>query len=261
MSSIAEIFDLGGRVAVVTGAADGLGFEIGDAFAGAGACVVFSDIDEAKLERAVQSVRDRGGDAIAVKCDVTSEAEVETLFAATQSHFGQLDILVNNAGIADPEPARIHEYSSENWRKVQAVNLDGIFYCCRQALKLMLPNRSGKIINVASMWGLAGASSVFPIPAYNATKGAVVNLTRETALEYASDNVQVNALCPGFYRTGLAGGAYDNPDFVSAITAFTPMGRVAEASEIRGPAVFLASSASDYITGIALLTDGGCMAK
>ena len=118
-----------------------------------------------------------------------------------------------------------------------------------------------EIVNIASMWGLAGASSIFPVPAYNAAKGAVVNLTRELGLEYAQQGIQVNALCPGFYRTNLGGGGYEDAEFVRAITEFTPMGRVAEAVEIRGPALFLASSASDYMTGQTLVVDGGCMAK
>lgn len=119
----------------------------------------------------------------------------------------------------------------------------------------------GKTINNASIWGMAGASSVFPIHAYNAAKGAVVNLTREIGLEYARRNVQVNALCPGFYRTNLAGGAYQDADFVAAITAITPMGRVARAEEVRGPALFLASPASNYITGQTLVVDGGALAQ
>jgi NAD(P)-dependent dehydrogenase (short-subunit alcohol dehydrogenase family) len=109
------------------------------------------------------------------------------------------------------------------------------------------------------MWGLASSSSVFPAPAHNAAKGAVVNLTRELGLEYAKHGIQVNALCPGFYRTKL--GDYDDPGFISAVTAFIPMGRIAEAAEIKGPALFLASAASDYMTGQTLVTDGGCMAK
>lgn len=259
--TILDIFDLHGQVAVVTGGADGLGFEICQVLSEAGALIVCSDINELMIDNAVAALRDAGGEAIGVACDVTDEAQVKGLFAKAQDHFGQVDILVNNAGIADPEPARIHEYRTENWRKVMDVDLDGIFYCSREAIRLMLPRRKGKIINVASMWGLAGASSVFPIPAYNAAKGAVVNLTRELGLQYATDNIQVNALCPGFYRTRLANGAYDNADFVASITAFTPMGRVAEAEEIRGPALFLASSASDYITGTTVVADGGCMAK
>jgi NAD(P)-dependent dehydrogenase (short-subunit alcohol dehydrogenase family) len=126
---------------------------------------------------------------------------------------------------------------------------------------MMMRQNSGKVINIASMWGLVGASSVFPIPAYNSSKGAVVNLTRELALQYAPYNIQVNAICPGFFRTRLADGAYDDPNFVKAITDFTPMGRVAEAEEIKGTALYLASDASNYTTGLMMVTDGGCMAK
>jgi NAD(P)-dependent dehydrogenase (short-subunit alcohol dehydrogenase family) len=111
------------------------------------------------------------------------------------------------------------------------------------------------------MWGLAGSSSLFPALAYNAAKGAVVNLTRELGLEYARQGIQVNALCPGFYQTSLSRGAIDDPRVRAAITAFIPMGRIAEAAEIKGPALFLASAASDYMTGQTLVTDGGCLAK
>lgn len=261
MSSIPDMFNLGGKVAVITGGAVGLGLEIGQVLSEAGASIVCSDINPATIGAAVESIAALGSPALGVECDVADEGQVARLVEQAMARFGKIDILVNNAGIADPEPSRLHEYRTANWRRVLDIDLDGVFYCSREVLKVMLPRGGGKIINVASMWGLAGASSVFPIPAYNAAKGAVVNLTREMALEYASDNIQVNALCPGFYRTRLAGGAYDNPDFVAAVTAFTPMGRVAEAEEIRGPALFLASSASDYVTGTTLVADGGCMAK
>jgi gluconate 5-dehydrogenase len=125
----------------------------------------------------------------------------------------------------------------------------------------MFPNKRGKIINTASMWGLAGPSSVFPIPAYAATKGAVVNLTRELALQYAPHNIQINAICPGFFRTRISDGAFDDNGFVETVSAFTPMGRVAEAAEIKGTALYLASDASSFTTGLMLVTDGGCMAK
>ncbi|MDB5698034.1 MAG: 3-oxoacyl-(acyl-carrier-protein) reductase [Alphaproteobacteria bacterium] len=256
-----SLFDLAGQVAVVTGGASGLGREFCQVLAEAGAAVVCGDRDEPGAEKVASGLRGSGFEAFGHHCDVTDERSVAALFAEVDRRFGRLDILFANAGIADPVPARIHEYDTENWRKVLAVDLDGVFYSCREAIKLMLPRGRGKVINIASMWGLAGASSVFPVPAYNAAKGAVVNLTRELALEYAADNIQVNALCPGFYRTNLADGAYGDPDFVAAITAFTPMGRIAEAHEIRGPALFLASSASDFVTGITLVTDGGCMAK
>jgi NAD(P)-dependent dehydrogenase (short-subunit alcohol dehydrogenase family) len=153
----------------------------------------------------------------------------------------------------------LHDYATANWNRVVGVNLNGVFNTNRAALRQMVTQGSGKIINTASMWGLAGSSSVFPLPAYNATKGAVVNLTRELGLQYATQNIQINAICPGFFHTGL--GPFDDPEFMAAITSFTPMGRVANAAEIKGTALYLASSASNFVTGTALIIDGGCMAK
>jgi NAD(P)-dependent dehydrogenase (short-subunit alcohol dehydrogenase family) len=169
--------------------------------------------------------------------------------------------LFNNAGIADPQALLLHEYPTENWRAVLDVDLHGVFFCAREALKVMVRQQSGKIINIASIWGLAGSSSLFPALAYNAAKGAVVNLTRELGLEYARQGIQVNALCPGFYQTNLSRGAIDDPQARAAVTAFIPMDRIAEAAEIKGPALFLASAASDYMTGQTLVVDGGCLAK
>ena len=247
--TVNEIFDLSGKVVFVTGAAAGLGIEFAECVADAGADVVCADIDLEGAEKIAARVESLGRRALAVECDTTSIEQVEAAVAQTLSVFSKVDVLFNNAGIAGPSPARLHEYDADNWRRVLDVDLNGVFNCSKAVLGHMVRARSGKIVNVASMWGLAGSSSVFPIPAYNAAKGAVVNLTRELGLQYAADGIQVNALCPGFYRTRLAGGAYDDPDFVAAVTAFTPMGRVAEAAEIRGPALFLATSASDYMTG------------
>jgi len=184
---------------------------------------------------------------------------VAQAFAQADAEFGRLDILFNNAGIGDPEPKQLHEYPSDAWHRVVGINQHGVFYCAREALKRMLPKHRGKIINVASMWGLAGSSSVFPLPAYVATKGAVVNLTRELALQYAAQGINVNAICPGFFRTKL--GPFEDPAFLKAITDFTPAGRIAEAEEIKGTAVYLASAASDFVHGLMLVIDGGCLAK
>lgn len=254
-------FGVEGKVAFVTGAGSGLGIEFATIMAEAGADVICADIDLAAAEATARKVAGTGRAGLAQRCDVASEAEVRAAFASACQRFGRIDVLFNNAGIADPNPSPLHQFSTEDWMRVLDVDLHGVFFCAREALTIMVEQGSGKIINVASMWGMTGASSVFPIPAYNTAKGAVVNLTRELGLEYATDGIQVNALCPGFYRTRLAGGAYDNADFVAAVTAFTPMGRVAEAEEIRGPALFLASPASDYMTGQTLVVDGGCMAK
>ncbi len=256
-----RMFDLTGRVAVVTGAASGLGIVFCEAMGEAGADVVCSDIDKSGLAEVAERVKKLGRKALVIECDVSKEKDVVAMAAKTEKEFGRLDILFNNAGIADAEPAPLHEYKTENWLKVMEVDLHGVFFCAREALKIMVRQKSGKVINIASMWGMTGSSSIFPIPAYTAAKGAVVNLTRELALEYAPHNIQVNAICPGFYRTRLAGGAYDDLEFVAAITAFTPMNRVAEADEMKGTAVYLAAPASDYVTGLMLVADGGCMAK
>jgi NAD(P)-dependent dehydrogenase (short-subunit alcohol dehydrogenase family) len=254
-----HLFDLTGKVALVTGAGGGLGAEFAAVMAEAGADVVCADIDEAGARATAEEVTRIGRAGLVVRCDVTRHDEVVSMVEAATARFGQVDVLFNNAGIADPSPAPVHEFDLEGWHRVLDVDLNGVFYCAREVLRVMLPRGSGKIINVASMWGLAGGSSVFPVPAYNAAKGAVVNLTRELGLEYATRGIQVNALCPGFYRTGL--GNYDDPEFFAAVTTFTPMGRVAEAREIRGPALFLASPASDFMTGQILVVDGGCMGK
>lgn len=255
------MFRLNGKTAFITGAGGGLGVEFAEAMAEAGADVICADVDLAAAEATAKIAGAHGGKSLALHCDVSSEEGVRDAFTRAKEAFGKVDILFNNAGIADRVPARLHEYETGDWHSVIDVDLHGVFYCAREALKLMIHQGNGKIINVASIWGLAGASSVMPIPAYNTAKGAVVNLTRELGLQYAADGIQVNALCPGFYRTGISDGAYDDPEFVAALTAFTPMGRIAEASEIRGPALFLASAASDYMTGQTLVVDGGCLAK
>lgn len=259
--NVMKMFDLTGQVAVITGAGNGLGHQFAEAMAEAGADVVCADIDMVRNEATAARVEALGRKALSIRCDVTREADVAALFQSAEQVFGRVDIAFANAGIADLAPQPLHDYPTDNWNAVLAVNLQGVFYTDREALKIMVRQQRGKLINVASMWGLAGASSVAPIPAYNAAKGAVVNLTRELALEYATQNIQVNAICPGFFRTRLADGKYDDPEFVAAVTAFTPMGRVADASEIKGTALYLASGASSFTTGLMLVTDGGCMAK
>lgn len=252
------LFRLDDQVALVTGAASGLGVQFAEAMAEAGAHVVLADVDTVGLERTAETVRALDREALVLPTDVTDEEQVGAAFARAAAHFGRLDVLFNNAGVADPQPRLLHEYPTDVWRSVLAVDLEGVFLCAREALKRMVDQGSGKIVNVASMWGLAGSSSLFPAPAYNAAKGAVVNLTRELGLQYATSNIQVNALCPGFHATNL--GDHDEA-MTAAVEAFIPMGRMADAAEIKGPALFLASAASSYMTGQTLVVDGGCLAK
>jgi NAD(P)-dependent dehydrogenase (short-subunit alcohol dehydrogenase family) len=261
--SFPQPFNLDGKVAIVTGAAGGLGVAFAEAMAEAGADVVCADINPQGLEETVGKITKIGRKAVAVICDVSKEADVVRMVKETVDTFGRLDILFNNAGIADPRlsgaPMLMHEYATEWWNGVLAIDLQGVFYCSREALKIMVKQKSGKIINIASIWGLAGSSSIMPIPAYTAAKGAVVNLTRELGLEYAAMGINVNAICPGFYVTNL--GGYDNPEFVKAATEFTPIKKLAYPHDIKGIAIFLASQASDYICGQMIVADGGISAK
>lgn len=253
-------FNLDGRVALVTGAANGLGVAFAEAMAEAGAAVACADIDGEGLKKTVKKMEEIGRKALAVICDVSKEEEVQRMMKATVEAFGRLDILFNNAGIAEEMPKPLHEYTTEEWNRILAVDLQGVFFCAREGLKIMVKQKSGKIINIASIYGLAGSSSIMPIPAYAAAKGAVVNLTRELGLEYAPLGINVNAICPGFYRTKLGGGS-DDPDFVKAVREFVPMGKMAEPEDLKGTAIYLASSASDYMCGQMIVTDGGILAK
>lgn len=257
--SAATIFSVKGKVAFVTGAGSGLGRAMAEAMAENGADVACFDLNAEGLEETRRLCEAAGARVLTFADDVSDEGAVDSAVEQTVAEFGRLDIAFANAGIGDPEPGLLHEYDTANWKKVVDINLNGVFYTDRAALRQMMKQGRGKIINTASMWGLAGASSVFPIPAYNATKGGVVNLTRELGLQYATHNIQVNAICPGFFRTAL--GPYEDNEFMAATTGFTPMGRVAAASEIKGTALYLASSASDFVTGSMLVIDGGCMAK
>ena len=163
----------------------------------AGAGVACADIDLEPARAAAAVVEGLGRRGAAIGCDVTVEAGVAAMVTRTVEVLGRLDIVFSNAGIAGPQALLLHEYPTADWRAVLDVDLDGVFFCAREALKVMVRQQSGKIINIASMWGLAGSSSLFPALAYNAAKGAVVNLTRELGLEYARQGIQVNALCPG----------------------------------------------------------------
>lgn len=258
-TALPALFDLTGRVAVVTGAGGGLGREFAHALAAAGARVACTDLDGTAAKQTADALRDRGATALDLELDVTEEAAVDEAFGRVDRELGGFDVLVNNAGIGDPRSVPLHRVRTADWQRVLDVDLGGVFLCSRAALRIMAERRAGKIVNVASMFGLTGAR-ISPIPAYSAAKGAVVNLTRELGLQYASSGIQVNALCPGFVRTGLSGGVYSDPDFLARLTAQVPMGRIAEPAELAGALLLLSTAASDYMTGQTLVIDGGCNA-
>ena len=245
MSDPLAEFRLDGDVAVVTGGASGIGRVVADAFAAVGARVVSFDLAAA------------GEDAYPV--DVADEGQVKAAFAKVVARHGRLDILFNNAGIAIRHPTT--ELTLEDWNKVVAVNLTGVFLCAREAARHMLATgQGGRIVNTASIMGFSGGG-LYPNISYQATKGAVVNMTRALAVEWAGRNIRVNAIAPTWVRTPLTRFITEKPELVQRIEQMTPMGRLAEPGEIVGAVLFLASRASAMVTGHVLAIDGGFLAQ
>jgi NAD(P)-dependent dehydrogenase (short-subunit alcohol dehydrogenase family) len=253
-----DLFDLEGKVAIVTGAGYGLGRAFSEALAEYGADIVVADIDLDSAKETVEIIKkDYGRDAIAVKVDVSKSNEVREMVEKTIDRFRKIDILVNNAGIAGtPLPA--HELPEDDWNSIVSVNLTGVFLCAKEVLKVMINQRSGKVINIASIWGVVGSSSIIPLPGYTATKGAVVNLTRELALEYYKYGINVNCIAPGFYAgTKLGGGMGAHPEFVEKATKLIPHGNMGEPDDLKGTVIYLSSKASDSVNGLILIADHG----
>jgi NAD(P)-dependent dehydrogenase (short-subunit alcohol dehydrogenase family) len=238
-------FRLDGDVAVVTGGASGIGRVVASALAAVGARVAVLDL----------TAEGEG----AYRVDVTDEAQVATAFADVRARHGRLDILFNNAGIAVRRPTA--ELTLDDWNKVVAVNMTGVFLCAREAARHMLAGgRGGRIVNTASIMGVSGGG-LYPNISYQATKGAVVNMTRALAVEWAGQGIRVNAIAPTWVRTPLTRGITENPDLLRRIEQLTPMGRLAEPEELVGAVLFLASRASAMVTGHVLAIDGGFLAQ
>ncbi|HSF05709.1 MAG TPA: SDR family oxidoreductase [Methylomirabilota bacterium] len=238
-------FRLDGDVAVVTGGASGIGRVVATAFAAVGARVAIFDLAAS------------GDDTYAV--DVADEAQVTAAFARVVARYGRLDILFNNAGIAIRRPTI--DLTLDDWNKVVAVNMTGVFLCAREAARHMLAGgRGGRIVNTASIMGFSGGG-LYPNVSYQATKGAVVNMTRALAVEWASRSIRVNGIAPTWVRTSLTRSITDRPELVHRIEQMTPMGRLAEPHEMVGAVLFLASRASAMVTGHVLAIDGGFLAQ
>ncbi len=230
---------------MVTGGASGIGRTIADAFAGVGAHVAIFDRIAA------------GPDGY--KVDVTDESQVKAAFDEVMKRHGRVDVLFNNAGIALRRPTT--ELSLDDWNKVVAVNMTGVFLCAREAARHMLAGgRGGRIINTASIMGVVGGG-LYPNISYQATKGAVVNMTRALAVEWARQGIRVNAIAPTWVRTPLIRPITENPEVMKRIEEITPMGRIAEPEELVGAVLFLASRASAMVTGHVLAVDGGFLAQ
>jgi NAD(P)-dependent dehydrogenase (short-subunit alcohol dehydrogenase family) len=251
-------FRLDGRAAVVTGAASGIGFAAARALGLAGARIAVADIDGDAAEKAVAALTAEGVDAAVRVFDVADEAKVAATIAELASAWGRLDILVNNAGLAARQPSEALDLAT--WEKVIRINLNGSFLCAREAGKVMLAQRRGSIVNVASIMGLVGGG-LYPNLAYHSTKGALVNFTRALAVEWADRGVRVNAVAPTFVRTPLTRRLLSDPEMKAAIEAMTPLGRLAEADEIADAVLYLASDAAAMVTGHTLPVDGGWVAR
>lgn len=247
------MFDLKGKVAVVTGGNGGIGLGMARGLARAGARIVVAARNREKSRAAVTELERLGGEAVAVEVDVTQEASVAALVRATTERWGRLDVLVNNAGINIRKPAQ--DLSLEEWHRVLETNLTSAFLAARAAYPVMKAAGGGKVINIGSMLSIFGASFA---PAYGASKGGIVQLTRSLASAWARDNIQVNAVLPGWIDTELTQQARrDVPGLHDTVLRRTPAGRWGVPDDLAGVAVFLASSASDFITGAAIPVDGG----
>jgi NAD(P)-dependent dehydrogenase (short-subunit alcohol dehydrogenase family) len=255
MKTVNELLDLTGKVAIVTGAGSGLGAVFAEALAEAGADVVCAGRRLSTVEETVALVQQVGRKSLAIEADVTDEAAVGNMVQTTLDQFQRLDILVNNAGIAAVGPPE--ELSLLDWQKVVDVNLTGAFLCAREAARAMIASgRGGRVINIASILG-AGASEPVPAAAYAATKGAVVNLTRDLAVHWAAKGILVNAIGPAYFPSAMTEDLLGNPEILAEVERRTPLGRVGQLEELKGPIVFLASEASSYVTGQTLYVDGG----
>ena len=247
------MFDLKGRVAIVTGGNGGIGFGMAKGLAKAGARVVVAARNEQKSSTAVRELKALGSDAFALAVDVTDEAAVQTMADETVRRCGRLDILVNNAGINIRKPA--HEMPLDDWKQVIDTNLTSVFVCARAVYPHMKRGGGGKIINIGSMLSIFGASFA---PAYGASKGGLVQLTKSLAVTWAPERIQVNAILPGWIDTDLTQRARQQLEGLNErVLARTPAGRWGAIDDFAGIAVFLSSAASDFVTGTAIPVDGG----
>ncbi|WP_209123286.1 SDR family NAD(P)-dependent oxidoreductase [Alkalihalobacillus sp. BA299] len=246
---------LSGKVAIVTGGASGIGEFTVREMVKEGASVVFADLNEDLGYKLMDKLNSNGKKVIFEKTDVTKEKEVEALVKRAVSEFEKLDIMVSNAGIGKIGPSE--EESLEEWHKVLAVNLDGVFLSAKYAVKVMKNNGGGNIINVASILGHVGTPAVL---SYTSSKGAVVNMTRALALEYAKDNIRVNAICPGYIYTPALRDSLSGEE-IRQLVDLHPIGRLGEVQEVAKSIVFLASDDASFITGTSLMVDGGYTAQ
>ncbi len=256
MSQLKTHFNLQNKVVVITGAGSGIGAASALLFAAHGAKVVVSDLNIEKANNTVSAIQKDGGTAIAQQTNVAKEDEMQLLINQTVDQFGQLDVIVNNAGIGPKKMKRTGEYEMSDWDNVVLVNQTGVFYGMKYAIQKMLQQPTGgAIVNIASLAGIKASTHNI---SYAASKAAVIGMTKAAALEYATKNIRVNSVCPGYTQSALLEKLLaTRDDMEAALKSATPMRRFGEANEIAQAVAWLASDLSSYMTGQAVVLDGG----
>lgn len=247
---------LANKVAIITGSRRGIGFGIAKKFAQEGANVIITDIDLEDCKKSCEELNRFGRKNLALKVDVSKAKDVEKMVKETIKTFGKIDILVNNAGIYIQKP--LVELTEKEWDKLIDINLKGVFLCTKEVVKEMIKRRYGKIINIASIAGQVGFANS---SAYCASKGGIINITRELALELAQYKINVNAIGPGVIETPMTDFITKKPEMLKGILANVPWNRVGQPLDIANAALFLASDEADYVTGHTLFVDGGWIAQ
>jgi NAD(P)-dependent dehydrogenase (short-subunit alcohol dehydrogenase family) len=248
-----DMFSLKGKVAIVTGASSGLGVVFAEALAEMGANLELAARRIDKLNDVADKLKPLNVKTRPFQCDVSEQEQVQGLIDDTVKSFGRLDIIVNNAGVAAMSPAT--DISLDEWNKVVSINLTGVFLCARTAARQMIKQGGGKVVNIASIYGAVG--DVFPASPYYATKGAVINMTRDLAVEWAPYKINVNAIAPGFFLSEMTEAIFRDPGYLEYIRKQTPLGRPGNPDDLKGAVVYLSSPASDYVTGQTIFVDGG----
>ena len=248
------MFNLKGRVAVISGASSGLGRQMSKAFAEQGATVVVLARRIERLEELKAELEAKGTECYALKCDVTSTEEINAAAEAVKAKYGKVDILVNCAGSSKDKG--VLDMTDDEWDFTISTDLTSVFKMTRAFANIMKENNYGRIINIASMYGLVGNTALSTV-AYHASKGGVVNFTRAVAAELAKYNITCNAICPGYFETELTKPVLDTPDFQAYMKGTVPLQRYGREGELNAGAIFLASDEASYVTGTILTIDGG----
>ena len=244
-----------GKVAFITGGANGIGCATALAFARVGASVVVADVSEQGNQETARMIEELGGRALAVRCDVSRAEDVKAALARTVEVFGRLDFAFNNAGIEPRKPAPTAEYDEEEWDRIFAINLRGVFLCMKHEIPLILKQGGGAIVNTSSGAGIIGIKGS---PAYTAAKHGVLGLTKAAALDYAAQNLRINAVCPGYIDTPMMGRfTGDTPEGRAKVIAEEPVGRMGRPEEIAAAVLWMCSDAAAFMIGHAMVMDGG----